>query len=232
MSQVLLPSDPTHIPRQALLDGLRTGRWIAGDRLPAERQLCEQFGIGRTALRRVLREFRDSGLIEQVVGSGTYVAADLDQKLPPPVQAATAVSPAELMEARLMLEPLLIDLVVGRATAADFDGLEECCRNAEAAGTLEEFEHWDGMLHERIAQATHNGFFITVFKQVSEVRRHGEWGMLKKKSVNPERRAQYQQEHRALVAALKNRDADTARQLLMQHLQVVQANLLGRPVAG
>ncbi|MDO9405246.1 MAG: FadR/GntR family transcriptional regulator [Polaromonas sp.] len=229
MSQLLLPSDPTHIPRQALLDGLRSGRWIAGDRLPAERQLCEQFGIGRTALRRVLRELRESGLIEQVVGSGTYVAADLDQKLPVPTPSATAVSPAELMEARLLLEPLMVDLVVGRATAADFDGLEECCRNAEAAGTLEEFEHWDGMLHERIAQATHNGFFITVFRQVSEVRRHGEWGMLKKKSVTPERRAQYQQEHRALVAALRNRDADQARRLMLLHLQVVQANLLGRP---
>ncbi|MDB5779935.1 MAG: FadR family transcriptional regulator [Polaromonas sp.] len=228
MKQVLLSSDPTHIPRQVLLDGLRSGRWMAGDRLPAERQLCEQFGIGRTTLRRILREFRESGLIEQVVGSGTYVASDLANKLPPATSTATAISPAELMEARLLLEPLLIDLVVGRATAVDFEGLEECCRNAEAAGTLEEFEHWDGMLHERIAHASHNGFFVAVFHQVGDVRRNGEWGMLKKKSVNPERRAQYQREHRALVAALKNRDANKARQLLMQHLQVVQANLLGR----
>jgi DNA-binding FadR family transcriptional regulator len=228
MKQVLLPSDLTHVPRQVLLDGLRSGRWMAGDRLPAERQLCEQFGIGRTTLRRILREFRESGLIEQVVGSGTYVAGDLAKKLPPATSTATAISPAELMEARLLLEPLLIDLVVGRATAVDFEGLEECCRNAEAAGTLEEFEHWDGMLHERIAHASHNGFFVAVFQQVSEVRRNGEWGMLKKKSVNPERRAQYQREHRALVAALKNRDANKARQLLMQHLQVVRANLLGR----
>ena len=223
----LLPADPTHELRRAVLEGLRAGRWAPGERLPAERRLCEQFGVGRTVLRRVLREFKEAGWIRQAVGSGTYVVDDLPARLPAPDLTA-AVSPAELMAARQLIEPLLVDLVVAQATPADFDTLEECCVRAEAATTAEDFEHWDGALHERIARASHNAVFMGVFELMSTARRHGEWGMLKKKSLTPERRERYQREHRALVEALKDRDAERARGLLHGHLEHVRFNLLGR----
>jgi DNA-binding FadR family transcriptional regulator len=224
----LLAGDPMLALRQTLLDGLQSGRWRPGERLPTERDLCAQYGVGRSALRRVLREFKDSGLIQQTVGSGTYVSDNLQGKLPSGSSAPMAISPSELVEARLLIEPQLVDLLVSKATAADFEGLEECCRQAEAATTLAQFEHWDGMLHERIAKATHNAFFVNVFKLITDVRERGEWGELKRKSVTPEIRKQYEREHRELVAALKNRDAQTARQMLYQHLVNVRFNLLGR----
>ena len=221
-------ADPVHFVRRTLLDGLQRGRWSAGERLPPERELCVQLGVGRSALRRALREFKEAGLIEQTVGSGTYVSSRLEAKLPRRPASTSTVSPAELMEARLMIEPLAIDLVVRNATVADFEELDACCRNAEAARTLEEFEHWDGLLHERIARATHNAFFVSVFQLMSLAREHGEWGVLKKKSVTPERRRRYQREHRELVAALKRRNASRARTLLLRHLEGVRFNLLGR----
>lgn len=224
----LFSVDPAQALRQTLLHGLQSGRWSPGERLPTERELCERYGVGRSALRRVLREFKASGFIEQTVGSGTYVAERVQERLPARASAASAISPAELMEARLLFEPLLVDLVVSKATAADFEALEECCRQGEAAPTLAEFEHWDGALHQRLAEATHNAFFVSVFQLATEARERGEWGLLKQKSVTPERRARYEQEHRALVQALKQRDADTARQRLAEHLANVRLNLLGR----
>ena len=226
--ELLATADPAHGLRRALLDGLHSGRWSAGERLPTERQLSAQFGVGRSALRRILREFKDAGLIEQSVGSGTYVTGNLEGKLPPRPSSASVVSPAELMDARVLMEPLLVDLVVSQGTAADFQAMEACCRHGEAAQTLEEFEHWDGALHECIARATHNAFFVSVFNLMTLVREHGEWGMLKKQSVTAQRRKRYEREHRKLVAALKDRDAKTARGLLEQHLRNVRFNLLGR----
>ncbi len=175
-----------------------------------------------------MQEFKNEGFIVQKVGSGTYVADDFAAKLPRRAFEPSAISPAEIMEARLLLEPLLVDLVVNNATAADFEKLDECCRQAEAARTLAEFEHWDSALHELLAQATHNAFFISVFQLIAEVRDSGEWGLLKKKSVTPERRSRYEQEHRLLVDALKNRDAETSRRLISEHLINVRFNLLGR----
>ncbi|HEY1230916.1 MAG TPA: FCD domain-containing protein, partial [Ramlibacter sp.] len=135
-------------------------------------------------------------------------------------------SPAELMEARLALEPAILEMVIGNATASDFEEMDACCERAEAATTLEDFEHWDGMLHEVIAVAAHNSFVSNVFQVMNQVRNQGEWGVLKKRSVTPERRLQYQAEHRQLVEALKRRDVHEARAVATEHLLRVQRNLL------
>ena len=131
------------------------------------------------------------------------------------------------MEARLAMEPAIVEMVVRHATAADFARMEDCCAQAEAAATLEAFEHWDGALHEAIASAAHNSFVTGVFQSMNAVRAQGEWGMLKRRSVTPERRAAYQQEHRALVAALKDRDLAAAVAQTRAHLLHVRRNLLG-----
>lgn len=214
--------------RDAIIESLGSGKWRAGDRLPTERELSEQFEISRTTVRKVFQEMKDRGLISQTVGSGTYVtdqAASVVKSLASgdPVRQT---SPAELMEARLALEPSIIEMVIGNATSADFDHMEACCVKAEAAGTVEEFEHWDGMLHEVIADAAHNSFVSSVFRLMNQVRAQGEWGMLKKRSVTPERRIAYQNEHRRLVGALKDRDLVRAKALTIEHLLNVRRNLL------
>jgi DNA-binding FadR family transcriptional regulator len=180
----------------------------------------------------VLQDFKRRGLITQTVGSGTFVSAQVQSALAGldasvPGASARAISPAELMGARLVLEPALIELVIGSATAADFERMDLCNAQAEAATTLEAFEHWDGQLHGAIADAAHNGFMSSVFRLVNEARAQGEWGALKRRSATPERRLEYQQEHRALVAALKDRDAQRARALCLAHLLHVRTNMLG-----
>jgi len=62
---------------------------------------------------------------------------------------------------------------------------------------------------------------------MNDVRSNSEWGVLKRRSATPARRVEYQQEHRALVAALKNRDAERARALSVAHLVHVRTNMLG-----
>lgn len=215
--------------RRAILHELGTGARKPGQRLPTERELSDRYRISRTSVRRVLGELKAQGLITQTVGSGTYVAERVGAP-PTGVGAggpARSTSPGELMEARLAIEPAVVEMVVANASAADFDRMEECCRRAEAAASVEAFEHWDGMLHEAIAGAAHNAFVSSVFRLMNQVRSQGEWGMLKKRSLTPGRRQEYQREHRLLVAALKNRDLDRARQLTLAHLLHVRRNLFG-----
>jgi DNA-binding FadR family transcriptional regulator len=105
--------------------------------------------------------------------------------------------------------------------------MDECNHHAEAATTLEAFEKWDAALHDAIAQAAHNGFITGVFRLMNDVRSQGEWGVMKRRSATPERRLEYQAEHRALVAALKDRDVEKARALCIEHLLHVRTNMLG-----
>lgn len=221
--------DATANLRDTLLENLKSRTWRAGHRIPTERALSEQFGLSRSTVRRVLLDFKRRRLITQTVGSGTYVAEQVHEALAElaPNGTAQSTSPAELMSARLVLEPALIEMVIGNATAADFARMDDCNHHAEAATTLEEFERWDAALHEAIAEAAHNNFIAGIFRLMNEVRSQSEWGMLKRRSATPERRLEYQQEHRALVAALRDRDVERARALCLAHLVHVRTNMLG-----
>lgn len=224
---VSLARDPAFALKQALLANLRDAQWHAGEKLPTERQMCTLYDVGRATVRRVLGEMAAQGLITRAVGSGTYVAPDIAETLPHAALPEVGISPADLMEARLIFEPGLVDLVIRNATAADFATLEKCCRNADTARSLDQFEHWDDAFHRALATATHNGFVGSVFALISKVRDDGEWGLLKQRSAMPERRVEYQREHWAILAALRRRDAALARQALRDHLVHVRRNMFG-----
>ena len=215
--------------RESILENLQSRTWRAGQRIPTERELSDRFGLSRSAVRRVLADMKDKRLITQTVGSGTYVSEQVNEALAAATHSAGTLptSPAELMSARFVLEPAVVAMVVGNATSLDFARMNECCDRGEAAGSLDQFELWDGLLHEAIADAAHNSFISKIFRLMNQVRAQGEWGALKRRSASPERRLEYQREHRALVLALQDRDGARATELCLAHLGHVRRNLLG-----
>ena len=198
-----------------------------GSQLPTERELARRFAMPRNAVRRTLAQLEAEGSITRHVGRGTFLAGRPAAGAGGSIQAADVAdtSPAELIEARLRIEPALAELIVTNATAADFQRMENCLDKAERATTLDEFEMWDAALHQALATATHNRFVIRVLDMVAAVREQAEWGKLKDRIVTPERRLKYQEEHRAVVQALKERDAEGARDCLLAHLQHARRNL-------
>ncbi len=216
--------DPAAELRDALLRGLREGRWRSGERLPTERELAQHFGLGRTAVRRVLSELRNAGLIHQTVGSGTYVNDDALGRLRP--TTAEPISPVELMEARRQIEPMLAELIVTHGTAADFEAMEAVCERAEAAATLAEYTQWNAALHQQLAAATHNAFFAAMYVLVQDAHEHSGWARLKEISLTDQHRQQYQRDHRGIVSALKQRDVALARRRTIEHLDRVARHVL------
>lgn len=199
-----------------------------GARLPTERELARRFALPRNAVRRTLAQLEAEGSITRHVGRGTFLAARPDADANNNVlDSVSHTSPAELMEARLRIEPALAELIVTNATPADFERMETCLEKAERGATLDEFELWDAALHQAIATATHNRFVIRVLDMVTAVRQQAEWGKLKDRIVTPERRIKYQEEHRNIVRALKERDAERARTFIIDHLQHARRNLFG-----
>jgi DNA-binding FadR family transcriptional regulator len=229
--------DHAAVLRDAILGKLKSGEWRQGHRIDTERQLSESFGIGRSTVRRVLAQLKAAGLITQTVGSGTYVSEDfapdsLGQGSPAGLAAAWAngsgsVSPAELMEARLAIEPSIVDMIIRNASQNDFAKMAHCCDMAEAADSMEAFEVWDGQLHETIALAAHNSLVSHIFHLINRARAQDDWGALKRHSLTPERRRSYQVEHRQLVGALTDRDLGRAVACTRDHLLHVRRNLLG-----
>ena len=210
--------------RLAFTRDLLSGRWQAGEKLPTERALGQQYGVARNTVRRALQALQDEALIVRHVGRGTFraptpTAADPFQVDP------EALSPADVVECRLIFEPELAALVIARATPADFDRLQTCLQGAEDAADLLGFEHWDARLHDTIALATRNHTVITMARALARVRLNAEWGKLKARSMTAEHKHTLQTQHRGIVEAFRHRDRETARSLLRAHIVYVRSRM-------
>lgn len=214
--------------REFITTATTDGTLAPGARLPTERELARRFAVPRNAVRKTLAQLEAEGSVTRHVGRGTFLASPLGFGAgAAEFDSVANTSPAELMEARLRLEPALAELIATNATPADFERMEVCLERAARALTLDEFELWDAALHQALSAATHNRFVIRVLDMVTAVRQQAEWGKLKDRIVTPERRIKYQQEHRDIVRALKDRDAERARAYIIAHLQHARRNLFG-----
>ncbi len=214
-----------HSVREYILEGIESGRFPPGFRLPTERALCDTLSVTRTTVRNALAVLEGEGLIVRAAGSGTYVAEKASNHAAG--LGAIITSPAQVMEARLAFEPQMAQLVAANGTAADFARFQECVQRGGSAERLEEFEYWDAALHEAIAEAARNPLIVTAYRLITQAREQGEWGELKRRSLTEERRRIYQQEHEAIVDALRRRDAAKAEDAIRTHLVRVRSNLLG-----
>lgn len=213
-----------------------------GSRLPTERQLAVDLGVTRSGVRLALAALEADGLISREVGRGTFFsnaagqAFDALRESPDevagrvagyPAATATDFAPADVMTIRRLLEPQALPLVVMWATARDFAEMERCVAGGDQAVNYEEFETWDLALHRVIMAAAHSPLLAALYSVV-ESARHGQvWGDLKRRSASSQRRAVYQEDHRAIVTALRARDADAAVESMRTHLTRVAGHLLG-----
>lgn len=214
--------------QETIAENLKTGKWKPGDRLPTERELAAQFQISRNTVRQALTKFKREGLLSQKVGSGTYVGMPHAGSGVESLTAQRSISPAELMAARLVLEPAIVEMIVMQATNEDFQRMEDCLKRAAASTSLEDYEHWGGLLHEVIAEAAHNPVVSRMFALMKDVRAQGEWGLLKRRGMSPEGRPDDEREHAELVAALKDRDLARARAITVAHLINTRKALFGQ----
>jgi len=230
-----------HLAELILAESERAGLG-PGSRLPTERQLAVDLGVTRSGVRLALAALEADGLISREVGRGTFFsdaagqAFDTLRETPGevagraaayPAPAATDFAPADVMTIRRLLEPQAMPLVVMWATARDFAEMERCLAGGDQAVNYEEFETWDLALHRVIMAAAHSPL-LTALYGVVESARHGQvWGDLKRRSASSQRRAVYQEDHRAVVTALRARDADAAIESMRTHLARVAGHLLG-----
>jgi GntR family transcriptional repressor for pyruvate dehydrogenase complex len=105
---------------EQLLSHVVRGTWKPGERIPPERELCQQLGIARTSLREALKAMVLIGMVDSRVGDGTFVCPRSEFLSRPLLWAFTGNDHEELqeiMEARTVIEESLAGLAATRASA-------------------------------------------------------------------------------------------------------------------
>lgn len=223
------PGDSSAVALERLRAILASPGMAPGQKLPTERDLSAQLGLGRREIRRALEVLETEGLIWRRQGAGTFTGPPQDAPLSQ--SNAISASPAgllNLIEARLALEPSLARLAALRASPDILRRIATCIDRIASAEDVDSADLWDSTLHREIAQAAGNPLLLALYDQLNTWRH--DTGLLRlRTSLNNRHRmsAGYAQtEHRRILAALETGDGAAAAQAMRDHLTDLHAVLL------
>ncbi|MDP9138940.1 MAG: GntR family transcriptional regulator, partial [Pseudomonadota bacterium] len=139
----LVPAKSANAITARLRHAIETGVFGDGDQLPPERQLAVALGTARSTIRKALDQLEQKNLVMRRVGSGTFVnyAGPLQSTAG---DVADLISPLQLIETRMAVEPYMTKLAAIHATEKDLDSIEVCLEQLDGAATDQDrFTHWD-----------------------------------------------------------------------------------------
>ncbi|UED87936.1 FadR/GntR family transcriptional regulator [Streptomyces profundus] len=207
---------------------MREGQLRYGDKLPAERELAEQFQVSRNSVREALRQLDLLGLVVSRHGEGTFVGRPSASQLMAPFQAVIELSsPAvhSVMEFRMVFEPGVAALAAANFTPereADLTAALLAFERAVSEGGPVETVDTD--FHLAVARATGNTTVLAVHTAVYQLLRDMR-SRLDRSSYHPHDKAVAG--HRAVFDAVLARDPDEAGRVMREHLVDVAGDLRG-----
>lgn len=197
-------------------------------RLPPERDLAAELGIGRRAVRRALEVLETEGLIWRRQGKGTFTGPRPSEN-PGTVSALVdRTNPQEVLEARMQLEPALAGLAALRADQQDVRCMRDLCDRLARAGDDDARELWDEALHRTIGRAAGNTLLFGLYEIIEEVRRDEAWRSLRERARSKAMVATYVEQHAAIVDAIARRDPGAAEQAMRSHIATLRRNILSQ----
>ena len=209
---------------RALIDEERIS---AGSRLPAERELALHLGVSRPSLREALIALEIDGRVEIRGGSGVYVCTP-----PSDGEMATSAlgeSPAELAQARVVVESAIITLAAARVTKAALHRVEDALNamredNANGRQPVES----DRRFHQSIAEMAGNSVLVGMVGTLFDGRHTPLASRMSGRTENPHTWQAALSEHEAIYRALEARNPQAAAAAMCNHLTAS----LGRWVGG
>ncbi|HEV2275568.1 MAG TPA: FadR/GntR family transcriptional regulator [Acidobacteriaceae bacterium] len=204
---------------EQLISHVVKGNWKPGDRIPPERELCQQLGIARTSLREALKAMELVGMLDSRVGDGTFVCPRSEFLSRPLLWAFTGSDHEELqeiMEARTIIEENLSGLAAQRASAEEIATIGEAVqmmRDSIARG--DSILEADMAFHLAISAAAHNEVLRNAVQLLRNLTR--QWIYFK--LLLPDVPSAVLKRHEAIYRAISRRKPAAARNAMRQHLE-------------
>jgi DNA-binding FadR family transcriptional regulator len=198
-----------------------------GARLPAERDLALQLGVSRSSIREALIALEIYGRIEIRSGSGIYVSASRRSDA---AVLCLGESPADLLQARVVLESSVANLAAARASKPGLERIEaalEEMRQGLARG--DKPVEADRLFHLSIAEESGNSVLVGMVRTLLDGRHSP---ISSRMSVHAETLPSWQsavKEHEAILRALKSRNPQAAAAAMCHHLQASHGRWIGEP---
>ena len=198
---------------------------FVGDKLPAERQLATDIRCSRETLRAGLAVLQAEGELWRHVGQGTFRGSRPIGKPVRDIILLEATTPMDLMEARVLLEPPVSATAALRRADDDIVLLNQRVDACQKAQDRSACERADDAFHQTIAHVARNPVLIALLRYFSGARYRPvwqrEWDRTYRRLGVTEFTRTHSEQHRIIVSAIADRDANAARIAMATHLETV-----------
>lgn len=193
--------------------GIRTlivsGEYEPGSRLPSERELAQQLGLSRPALREGIRRLRSGGVLESRRGSGTYVST---------------IDPHAVYDIRARLEPLAAEWAALRRTESEFAEMRRLVTlMSDEIDDADIFNLTDARFHNLVATASRSPVLIGTLDRL------GELTTLTRTAISGDRklRASSLLDVERVCAAIERKHPKRAANAMERHIRNIRADYFG-----
>ena len=208
---------------EQLRDLILSGQFKPGDRLPIEADLATSFGVSRSTVREALRELASQNLIKTSRGvqGGSYVVepdpAALSEMLATGLghlTGAKALSVADILEARELLEVPAARLAAQRRTQEHIEQLEKSAKISSTA--IYHRSSLDGNIHfhQTILDAADNQLLSVMTTPLFRILT----SRFLRDAAPQDFWSQVSHDHADIAGAIKSGDADGAAEAMREHL--------------
>lgn len=194
-------------------------------KLPPERILSNRLGVSRSTLRRALKTLESQGQIWRHVGKGTFVGRRPTSVHSSPELLGANTSLSELLEARLLIEPLVARLAAMRAQPRDVALLRTYHESVAASHDWFSFDAWDELFHRAIAEASGNALMISVIDRLFQIKRDSKWCIARARSFDVALMKSYSSQHAEVMSAIRRRDINGAGAAMRRHITAISYTL-------
>jgi GntR family transcriptional repressor for pyruvate dehydrogenase complex len=196
---------------------IEEGIWKPGEQIPTIEQLSIELGVGLSSVREAIRILSKQKIVSTEQGRGTFIMQDLPtNNVDVHLKFLERATWKQLTEARLMIEPELSALAaehgteeVIQALLLNVDGMRTKVRRGD------DFLEEDLAFHALIAKAAGNEVMLNMLELINDLLLDSRRITMRMPRMN-ERAVSY---HELISHAVKQRNANQARELMRMHIQ-------------
>ena len=215
----------TQIAEQ-IRSSILAGEFAPGDKLPPERELAEMFGVSRPSVREALNVLSSTGLVSSYQGGGTVVKSLVEITAGNPLTELIRSEnerALDVIEVRKCMESWTAYYAAQRALPDDVRRMEEIIAGMERNLELRQpSEDLDANLHIVIARATHNIVWLHLMQSLFDAMKEFQQTVWRAVYLTQEDHQLLYTHHKAIVDAIKLKDAEAARDAMISHLTFAQ----------
>jgi GntR family transcriptional repressor for pyruvate dehydrogenase complex len=206
-------------------ESILEGRLKPGDQLPAERELAQQFGVSRTAVREAVKTLCEKGLVEAYSGRGTFVTSSKSRSVRNSLHSLVSNGDLQnahyVTELREILEPELTALAATRIEQQQLAMMREAIDVMDRSMLdPDAYIEADLDFHLALAEAAGNPLILSLLDSIVAVLREERLGVFRV----PGGPTRGQVHHKLILRAIERRNPARARKAMIAHMQQIHAD--------